>query len=170
MSTVSARRRDRRVYLASHPVIFGLLVSTRARPVTRLGRTVLVQGPEAYVEALTQLPLDRTAARTTGGLAREVVSDGVLFDQDGQAHRDTRRSFAGDLSSSGAERLRPVWREVLARRFTPLGTGGRVDMTDVAIELTGATVCALLDLDADPALVARAALRAAAAAARQSMP
>ena len=83
MTAVRARRRDRRVYLASHPFIFGLLVSTRARPVTRLGRTVLVQSPDAYVEALTRLPLDRAAARTTGGLAREFVSDGVLFDQDG---------------------------------------------------------------------------------------
>lgn len=170
MSARRARRRDRRVYLASHPVIFGLLTATRSRPVTRLGRTVLVQSQAAYTEALTRLPLDRTADRTTGGLAREFVTDGVLFDQDGQAHRDTRRSLATDLSTAGVDRLRPVWRDVLSRRLSPLGAGLTVNMTEVAAELAGATVCALLDLDADPLAVARAAAEVAAAAAHAHLP
>jgi cytochrome P450 len=165
-----AMRRDRRVYLVSHPVIFGLLAATRGRPVTRLGRTVVVQSPAAFIEALTRLPLDRTADRTTGGLAREFVADGVLFDQDGQAHRDTRRSFAADLCTAGVDRLRPVWREVLSRRLASLGAGGTVDMADVTAELAGATVCALLDLDADPLAVARAASDVAAAAAHAHLP
>jgi cytochrome P450/GT2 family glycosyltransferase len=165
-----ARRRDRRVYLASHPVIFGLLTATRGRPVIRLGRTLLVQSQAAYIEALTRLPLDRTADRTTGGLAREFVADGVLFDQDGQAHRDARRSLAADLSTAGVDRLRPVWREVLSRRLAPLGAGQTVDMTDVTAELAGATVCALLELDADPLAVARAASDVAAAAAHAHLP
>jgi len=165
-----ARRRDRRVYLASHPVIFGLLVATRGRQVTKLGRTVLVQSADAFIESLTRLPLDRTADRTTGGLAREFVADGVLFDQDGQAHRDKRRSFAADLSTAGVDRLRPIWHEVLCRRLAALGAGGTVDMTDVTAELAGATVCALLDIDADPLAVARAAADVAAAAAHAHLP
>lgn len=167
---MSAIARDRRVYLMSHPVIFALLAATRGRPVTRLGRTVLVQSPETFVEALTRLPLDRTAEHTTGGLAHELVADGALFDQDGQAHRATRRSFAADLSTAGVLRLRPAWRDVLTRRLAPLEAGGAVDMTDVAAELAGATVCALLRLDGDPMRVARAASAAAAAAARTHMP
>lgn len=165
-----AMRRDRRVYLASHPIIFALLAATRGRPVTRLGRTVLVQSPAAFIETLTRLPLDRAADRTTGGLAREFVADGVLFDQDGRAHRDTRRSFAADLSAAGVDRLRPVWREVLSRRLAALGAGETVDMTDVTAELAGATVCALLGLDADPLAVAKAASTVAAAAAHAHLP
>ena len=71
-----ARARDRRVYLASHPIIFALLAATRGRSITRLGSTVLVQGTGAFREVLTRLPLDRTAEQTTGGLAREFIPDG----------------------------------------------------------------------------------------------
>ena len=165
-----ARCRDRRVYLVSHPVIFTLLAATRAWPVTRLGGTVLIQGAEAFREALTRLPLDRTAQGTTGGLARAVIEDGVLFDQDGPAHREVRRSLAADLSAVGVDRLRPVWRAVLARRLAALGTGADVDMAQVSAELAGATVCALLELDAEPIAVARAAGAVAAAAARAHLP
>jgi cytochrome P450 len=165
-----ARACDRRVYLASHPIIFALLAATRGRSITRLGGTVLVQGTDAFRQVLTRLPLDRTAEHTTGGLAREFVPDGVLFDQEGQAHRDTRRSLAPDLSTTGVDRLRPVWRAVLTKRLAPLGDGECVDLTDVAAEVAGATVCALLDLDTDPMLVARLTAEVAAAAARAHLP
>ncbi len=165
-----ARARDRRVYLASHPVIFALLAATRGRSITRLGGTVLVQGTEAFRQVLTKVPLDRTAERTTGGLAREFIPDGVLFDQEGQAHRDTRRSVSADLSAAGVDRLRPAWRAVLTRRFAPLAQGEPVDLTDVAGEVAGTTVCALLGLDTDPLLIARLAADVAAAAARAHLP
>jgi cytochrome P450 len=165
-----ARRRDLRVYLVSHPVIFALLAASRGRAVTRLGGTVLIQGAEAFREALTRLPLDRTAQGTTGGLAHAVTEDGVLFDQDGPAHREVRRSLAADLSAAGVERLRPVWQAVLARRLAALGAGGEVDMAQVSAELAGATVCALLALDADPIAVAQAAGAVAAAATREHLP
>ena len=165
-----ARARDRRVYLASHPIIFALLAATRGRSITRLGGTVLVQGTDAFRQVLTRLPLDRTAEQTTGGLAREFIPDGVLFDQEGQAHRDTRRSLAPDLSTTGVDRLRPVWRAVLTRRFAPLADGECVDLTEVAAEVAGATVCALLGLDTDPLLIAQLTADAAAAAARAHLP
>jgi cytochrome P450 len=165
-----ARRRDRRVYLVSHPVLFALLAASRGRTVTRLGGTVLIQGTEAFREALTRLPLDRTAQGTTGGLAHAVTEDGVLFDQDGPAHREVRRSLVADLSTAGVERLRPVWRAVLARRLAVLGVGGDVDMAQVSAELAGATVCAMLVLDADPIAVARAAGAVAAAATLEHLP
>ena len=165
-----ARRRDRRVYLVSHPVIFALLAAARGRAVTRIGGAVLIQGAEAFREALTGLPLDRTAQGTTGGLAHAVTDDGVLFDQDGPAHREARRSLAADLGAAGVDRLRPVWRAVLARRLAALGTGGDVDMAQASAELAGATVCALLALDADPIAVAGAAGAVAAAAAREQLP
>jgi cytochrome P450 len=151
-------------------VIFALLAAARARPVTRLGGTVLIQGTEAFREALTRLPLDRTAQGTTGGLARAVTGDGVLFDQDGPAHREVRRSLAADLSAAGVGRLRPVWRAVLTRRLAALAAGADVDMTQVSAELAGATVCALLELDAEPIAVARAAGAVAAAAAHEHLP
>src|SRR6185312_16077695 len=68
-----ARGRDRRVYLRSHPVLFALLAATRRWPVRRLGGTVLVHGPEEFRAALTRVPLDRTAAGTTGGAAGELA-------------------------------------------------------------------------------------------------
>lgn len=165
-----ARRRDRRVYLVSHPVIFALIAAFRGRTVTRLRGTVLVQGTEAFREALTRLSLDRTAQGTTGGLANAFTKDGVLFDQDGSAHREVRRSLAADLSAAGVAELRPAWRAVLARRLAALADGGDADMVQVSAELAGATVCALLGLDAHPIAVARAANAVAAAATREHLP
>jgi cytochrome P450 len=165
-----ARSRDRRVYLMSHPVLFALIAALRGRTVTRLRGTVLIQGTEAFREALTRLPLDRTAQGTTGGVANAFTKDGVLFDQDGSAHREVRRSLAADLSAAGVEELRPVWRGVLARRLAALAAGGDADMVRVSAELAGATVCALLGLDANPVAVARAANAVAAAATREHLP
>ncbi|MFC9293398.1 cytochrome P450 [Streptomyces sp. NPDC057011] len=176
MSTPSharARRRDRRVYLRSHPVLFGLLAATRGRPVRRLGRTLLVHDTEAYREALTRLPLDRTAAGTTGGAARTALAGGgggVLFDQEGSGHRADRRDLAGQLGSAGVERLRPVWQPLLVRRLAPLAHGRGVDLVGLARELAGAVVCALLDADADPRVLAAAAAEAAAASVRSHLP
>jgi cytochrome P450 len=174
-STHRARRRDRRVYLTSHPIIFALLCATRGRGVTRLGGTVIVHGTDAFLQALTQLPLDRTAQGTVGGLARGFVGDGVLFDQDGSAHRELRRSLADKLSAAGVERLRPAWRAVIASHLAALGAGEDVDMTEVAAEVAGVTVRALLGLDAvgsgtGPLEIARAARRVAAAAVRDNLP
>ncbi|MFG2877011.1 cytochrome P450 [Streptomyces sp. NPDC048337] len=175
MSTLShtrARRRDRRVYLRSHPVLFGLLAATRGRPVWRLGRTLLVHDGEAYREALTRLPLDRTAAGTTGGAARAALSGGggVLFDQEGSGHRADRRDLAGRLGTAGVERLRAVWEPLLVRRLAPLARGGEVDLVELARELAGMVVCALLDVDADPRAVAAAAGEAAASSVRSHLP
>ncbi|MEV6330154.1 cytochrome P450 [Streptomyces sp. NPDC051909] len=170
----AARRRDRRVYTRSHPVLFALLAATRRRPVTRIGGAVLVHGTEPYRQALTRVPLDRTAAGTTGGAARELSTGGTLFDQDGTGHRATRRAVADGLGAAGVERLRPVWQEVLARRLAPLAEGREVDLVPLARELAGATVCALLGTtgapQADAEAVAEAAARAAAAAVRDHLP
>jgi cytochrome P450 len=165
-----ARRRDRRVYLGSHPLLFALLAATRGRPVRRLGRTVLVHGRQAYVDALTRLPLDRTAAGTTGGTARRLDAGGVLFDEEGAPHRTGRRQLAARLGSAGMARLRPVWTRVLDRRLAPLGEGAPVDLVPVVAELAGATTAALLGLVVDPMVLADAARRAAATAAREHLP
>jgi hypothetical protein len=97
------RRRDRRVYTHSHPVLFALLAATRRRDVARIGDVVLVHGTEPYRQALTRIPLDRTAAGTTGGAARELSSGVTLFDQEGTGHRATRRAVADDLGAAGVE-------------------------------------------------------------------
>ncbi|MEU1077285.1 cytochrome P450 [Streptomyces sp. NPDC005878] len=166
----AARRRDRRVYTRSHPVLFALLAATRRRAVTRIGTAVLVNGAEPYRHGLTRIPLDRTAAGTTGGAARELSTGGTLFDQEGTGHRATRRAVADDLGAAGVERLRPVWRDVLDRRLAPLGAGGDVDLVPLARELAGATVRALLDTAGDPKDIAAAAAAAAAAAVRDHLP
>lgn len=116
-----ARRRDRRVYLRSHPLLFALLAATRRRPVRRLGRTLLVHDPAAYREALTALPLDRTAPRTTGGAARAALrGDGtVLFDQDGPDHRTDRRELAAALGTASVARLRTAWQPLLKAHLAP---------------------------------------------------
>ncbi|MER7191463.1 cytochrome P450 [Streptomyces flaveolus] len=166
----AARRRDRRVYTRSHPVLFALLAATRGRPVARVGGAVLVHGTEPYRQALTRIPLDRAAAGTTGGAARELTTGGTLFDQEGTGHRTTRRAVADDLGAVGVERLRPVWQEVLTRRLAQLAEGRDVDLVPLARELAGATVCALLRTTGDPEAVAVAAAEAAAAAVRDHLP
>lgn len=166
-----ARRRDRRVYLRGHPVLFALLAATRRRPVRRVGGTVLVHGADAYREALTRVPLDRTAPGTTGGAARALSSGGeLLFDQEGGAHRAARRTLAEALGAAGVARLRPVWRAVLTRRLAPLAHGGSVDLVTVARELAGVTTCALLDCPAEPMELADAAAETAAATVREHLP
>jgi cytochrome P450 len=166
----AARRRDRRVYTRSHPVLFALLATTRHHAVTRLGGAVLVHGTEPYRQALTRIPLDRTAAGTTGGAVRELSAGGTLFDQEGTGHRTTRRAVADDLGAAGVERLRPVWRDVLHRRLAPLGTGRDVDLVPLARELAGATVRALLGASGDPQAIAAAAAAVAAMAVRDHLP
>ncbi|MET8568952.1 cytochrome P450 [Streptomyces sp. NPDC004783] len=166
----AARRRDRRVYTRSHPVLFALLAATRRRPVTRIGGTVLVHGTEPCRQALTRVPLDRAAPGTTGGAARELSAGGLLFDQEGTGHRAARRTLADDLGAAGVERLRPVWRDVLARRLAPLAAGRDVDLVPLARELAGATVRALLRTTGDPEGIAKAAAEAAALAVRDHLP
>ena len=170
---MSASRFDRRVYLASHPVLFTVLALTRRWPSLRLGRTVLVHSTSAYVDALTHVPLDRTAPGTTGGAARAVDAAGLLFDQSGGAHRAARRSVAPDLGSAGVASLRPVWQAVLTQRLAPLTRPGAVapiEVVGLATELAGATAAALLDSSADPLALAEAAREAAAATARAHLP
>ena len=165
-----ARRRDRRVYLYRHPVLFALLAATRHRPAIRLGGSVLAHSRGAYLDALTRVPLDRTAEGTTGGAAGRLTGGGLLFDQQGDAHRGSRRTLADPLGAAGVERLRPVWTAVLTSRLAPLAAGGRADLVDVAAELAGATAAALLGLDVDAGELAAAARAAAAAGAREHLP
>ncbi|WP_307804257.1 cytochrome P450 [Micromonospora echinofusca] len=164
------RRRDRRVYLGSHPVLFALLAATRRWPVRRWGRTVLVHGTQAYQDTLTRVPLDRRAGTTTGGTAQRLGGSRLLFDEDGAGHRDSRRALVDTLGSAGVARLRPVWTAVLAERLAPLATGGTVDLVRVAAELAGATTVALLGSTADPVGLAAAARRVAATAAAEQLP
>ncbi|WP_433689041.1 cytochrome P450 [Micromonospora carbonacea] len=164
------RRRDRRVYLRRYPLLFGVLVATRRRPVLRLGRTVLVHDPQAYLDALTRLPLDRAAAGTVGGTAHRLGADGLLFDQEGPEHRRLRRALHDGLGAAGVARLRPAWTAVLRRRLAPLAAGEPVDLVPVAAELAGVTTAALLGVDADPVALAAAARRAAATTAAAQLP
>ncbi|MFF1558613.1 cytochrome P450 [Streptomyces sp. NPDC058279] len=170
--TRRARRRDRRVYLGGHPLLFGLLAATRGRPVRRVGGSVLVHDAHAYREALTRLPLDRTAPGTTGGAARAALEGegGVLFDQEGGGHRADRRALAERLGGAGVRELRPHWQPLVVRRLLPLARGGEVDAVELARELAGVVVCALLDCPAEPRVVARAAAEAAAASVRGHLP
>ncbi|MFI6002535.1 cytochrome P450 [Streptomyces sp. NPDC051366] len=183
MTQARARRRDRRVYVGSHPLLFALLAATRGRPVRRLGGTLLVHDASAYREALTRLPLNRTAPGTTGAAARTALAGsaepdrttggttgGVLFDQEGSGHRADRRGLAEELGAAGVEELRAVWQPLLVRRPAPLAQGGEVDVVALARELAGSVVCRLLGTDADPVAVAQAAAAAAAASVRSHLP
>jgi cytochrome P450 len=167
-----ARARDRRVYLAGHPVLFAVLGATRRRPVVRLGRTVLVHDRAAYVTALTKIPLDRTAPGTTGGEAGRLAGEAVLFDEQGASHRQSRRDVASRFGSAAVARLRPVWMAVLQRRLDPLVLGRPVDIVPLALEVSGTTAAELLGLGGrvDPVELARAARAAADLAARAHLP
>lgn len=164
-----ARRRDRTVYLRSHPLLFALLCATRHRPVLRLGRTLLVHHPTAYREALTRIPLHRTAPGTTGGATAQLAGTGALFDQDGDDHRTARRTLATDLGATALPRLRPLWQAVLAGRVPALATG-TLELVDLAAELAATTAAALTGTTTPPRQLAHAAREAAAAAARDHLP
>ncbi|MGW3040221.1 cytochrome P450 [Kitasatospora sp. NPDC001159] len=164
-----ARRRDRRVYLRSHPVLFALLCATRHRPVLRLGRTLLVHGTDAYHEALTRVPLQRTAPGTTGGAAARLTDGGLLFDQDGDDHRAARRTLAADLDTAARARIRPLWQAVLAERVPDLSTG-HLELVDLVRDLAGTTAAALTGAHPPARRLAHAAAEAAAAAARDHLP
>ncbi|MBT2405025.1 MULTISPECIES: hypothetical protein [unclassified Streptomyces] len=94
----------------------------------------------------------------------------MLFDQDGGGHRADRRGLAVGLSAAGVEELRAVWRPLLVRRLAPLAHGGEVDLVELARELAGSVVCALLGSGADPRALAEAAAEAAAASVRSHLP
>jgi cytochrome P450 len=158
------------VYLASHPVLFALLSLTRGAATRRLGRTVLVHGADEFRQALTRIPLDRLAAGTTGAMAREAGAQSLLFDQEGSDHRRARHAVADGLGAVGIERLRPVWTAYLDGAAAELARGGRVDVVELVSAMSGATVAALLDLDADPIELARLSREAAAEAARRHAP
>ena len=167
---MKARTRDRRVYLAGHPLLFGLLAATRRRPAVRIGGTVLVHDRDAYVTALTRVPLDRTAAGTTGGAAGRLPGTDTFFDQHGDDHRRTRRSTAEALGAAGVDRLRPVWTDILHRRLAVLADGGELDLVPLAADLSGSTAAALLHLPVDGRELAEAARAAGATAVREHLP
>ncbi|AEV82880.1 cytochrome P450 [Actinoplanes sp. SE50] len=161
-------RRDRRVYLSSHPLLFALLAATRGRGVRRIGATVLAHSTTAFRDGLTRVPLDRTAAGTTGGAAGELTGGDLLFNQDGSEHRGARRGLA--LGAGEVDRLRPVWNAVLDHGLAPLAGGGTIELVELAAEMAGATAAALLRVDVAPRELATAARAAAAAAAREHLP
>ncbi|MEU8242028.1 cytochrome P450 [Actinoplanes missouriensis] len=165
-----ARRRDRRVYLAGHPILFALLAATRRRPAVRLGKTVLAHSRTAYLDGLLRIPLDRTAEGTTGGAAGRLTGGGLLFDQEGDDHRSSRRGLADALSADGVENLRPIWTNLLAERIAPLAAGHPIDLVDIAADLAGTTTATMLNLDISGRELAAAARDAAAAGAREHLP
>ncbi|MBB2941368.1 cytochrome P450 [Actinoplanes lutulentus] len=165
-----ARRRDRRVYLGSHPFLFALLAATRRRPATRIGRTVIAHSRAAFVDGLLRVPLDRTAEGTTGGAAGRLTGGGLLFDQEGDDHRASRRDLADALSAEGVARLRPIWTGLLTDRLAPLAAGHPIDLVDIAADLSGTTTAAMLGLAVDGRDLATAARAAAAAGARDHLP
>jgi cytochrome P450 len=169
-SSRRARRRDRRVYLASHPILFALLAATRRWPVLRLGGTVLTHSRDAYLDALLRVPLDRTAEGTTGGAAGRLTSGGLLFDQEGDDHRSSRRGIAHALSAEGVAALRPGWTELLAELIAPLAAGRPIDLVEVTAALAGDTAARMLNVRVSGPDLAAAARAAAAAGAREHLP
>jgi cytochrome P450 len=138
--------------------------------VVRIGRTVLVNGSDEYRSALTDIDLDRTAARSTGGRVRSLGADAFLFDQDGDAHRQARRDLVDLMGAQQVARLRPVWCEVLDRRLGPLVAGDEVDVAEIAAELAGSTAAALLGVKVNPVVLAERAQEAASHAVRSELP
>lgn len=168
-----ARRRDRRVYLLSHPALFAALALSRRRPVMSLGSRHIVNDPDLVRHVLTRVPLDRTAKGTTGGTVRDLSGAGGVFDESGDEHRASRRSLAARLDSAGVAALRPVWADVLDALASRLGRGEGVDLVPCVDDLAGRTAAALLGLDLSPAdtlRLARAARRTAWEAVRADLP
>src|SRR5207244_3918847 len=131
-----ARSRDRRVYLRSHPMLFALLAATRRRPALRLGGTILIHEQNAYVEALTRIPLNRTAPGTTGEAAGRQTGAGALFDQEDDApRRGPGRRRPGPAAQAAADRL--------AALVAPAGGPAAGLATMIAVAAVNTTVAAL---------------------------
>jgi cytochrome P450 len=79
-----------------------------------------------------------------------LAGTGALFDQHGDAHRQSRRDMAALLGAAGVERLRPVWTALLDKRLAALSAGQPVDLVQLAAEIAGSTAAALLSLNPDP--------------------
>lgn len=168
-----ARRRDRRVYWASHPFLFVGLAVIRRKTVLRIGSRVIVNRTEAMRQVLTDLPLDRVSNRTTGGVIRKNDVTGALFDESGDDHRASRRAVASTLDAAGVSALRQVWTPVLDDAIARLRAGDTVDICEVSDAVAGRTTAAMLGLGLTPAQsldLARAARRTAASAAASEVP
>ena len=106
-----ARTRDRLVHWASHPLVFLALELGRRVPLP--GR-IVVDSAEGVRHVLTAVPLDRSDARTTGGLVQREGSAGESwFDGEGAGHRASRRALGRLLGRDGIRELQPLWRGVL---------------------------------------------------------
>lgn len=168
-----ARRRDRRVYLGSHPVLFAVLAASRRGTVVRLGGRSIVNDPDVIRHVLTRVPLDRTAPGTTGGTVRDLAGGGGIFDESGTGHRASRRALAARLDSRGVAALSPAWQPVLDDLARRIASGACVDLVPVVEDLSGRTTAALLGLDLGPAgatVLARAARATASDAVLGELP
>lgn len=175
-----ARRRDRGVFLASHPLLFTLLALLRSREAWRIGRgrraVTVVSGTEAFRQVLLGVPLDRLAQGTTGAAARAMSASQVLFDEDGPEHKASRRALVSALGRSGVEEMAWCWREPLGAARARLLAGGTINAVEltatmagrVALHLTGSAREDVTDVDARR--LSRAAAELAELMARTHLP
>lgn len=176
----AARRRDRQVFLAAHPVLFAGLAFARRRPVRILrlpGRPgiVVISGTEEFRFALTRIPLDRLADGTTGAAVRAAGAAGALFDETGPAHRASRRAAGTSLSASAAAALAPAWTGPLQAAGAALAAGGDVDAVALARLIAGRVAFSLAHPGGCPSderalALADAARRVAATTAAAHLP
>jgi cytochrome P450 len=154
-----AVRRDRKVYL-SHPVAFSLLRALSGLHHLRIGRIVIVNDLDLIRGVLTEVELDRTAVATTGSdlLGSIEIESGIPFASD---ERDLPSVAAKRLGHSGIAELQPLWRAQLDTAQQTLLAGGRVDVVQVARNMSAASACHLLGIDPDRDALIDAVLSAA---------
>ena len=161
-----ARRRDRRIYFVSHPLLYGLVTMTAGFRRLSIGRTLVVNDPNMTWDIMTKADLNRTGKRTTGQILQEHYGSGGLFDESGQDHRRHRSQFKQNLSHAALPAVLADGNRLLAESMTSLAEGDSVDIVTLTRQMAGVTARRLIDIDVDPLLLAQAAEAAAAEAAR----
>lgn len=143
-----ARRNERLVYLASHPipVALGELAATIG-PVVRVpGIGAFVTDVEVAREVLSNPDrFSKTGPGAVGAILTEVMGPHALLNMEGPDHRALRGRLAGLFTARFVHDLvRQVFEPKLKETRVILEAGGELDLARLARILTGRMVCAML--------------------------
>lgn len=154
LSQWAARWHERRLYIASHPLVYALSTLAAMRgpivSVPRLGH--LVSDLSLAGEVLSSpARFAKTGPGALSDVLTEVMGRSALVNMDGAEHRRLRSRLQG-LFTPGyvAELVQQVCALPLAALAARLRNGERVDLAHAAQVLTGRIACAILGVTLPP--------------------
>jgi cytochrome P450 len=149
---MSAAMHEVRVYLASHPVVFGFAEATR-----KMGDIVDVPGVARIVnrpELAREILLDgehfsKSGPGSFGALITQVMGESALLNMDSDAHHRLRSRLQDLFAPAYLETIaRDVLEAPIAELRARLAGGESIDLVRFMQHLTGRTTCHMLGLPA----------------------